>query len=86
MGEDAGLGLLLRWHRNKNFTQRRRDAKFFGASLRFGVRFREKALDGIEAIAIAKTPVKISTLEEYINFDDGTDKRCYISSMNPEVR
>ncbi|MEH2250781.1 hypothetical protein [Nostoc sp.] len=24
---------------------------------------------------MTKTPIKISTLEEYINFDDGTDKR-----------
>jgi len=29
----------------------------------------------LEAIAMTKTPIKISTLEEYINFDDGTDKR-----------
>jgi len=48
MGEDGGLGQLLRWHLNKNLTQKRsekyerrfppiitfqdRDAKFFGAS------------------------------------------------------
>ncbi|MEH1888011.1 MAG: hypothetical protein V7K92_00645 [Nostoc sp.] len=24
---------------------------------------------------MTKTPIKISTLDEYINFDDGTDKR-----------
>ncbi|MEH2372925.1 Uma2 family endonuclease [Nostoc sp.] len=24
---------------------------------------------------MTKTPIKINTLEEYINFDDGTDKR-----------
>ena len=27
---------------------------------------------------MTKTPIKISTLEEYINFDDGTDKRYEI--------
>lgn len=47
MGEDGGLGQRLRWHLNKNLTQKRRkDAECFGGSslrdtprMRFGVRF-----------------------------------------------
>ncbi len=43
MAEDGALGLLLRWHLNKKLTQRRTDAEFLRASLRFDVRFREKS-------------------------------------------
>ncbi len=46
--------------------------------MRFGVRLSEKAFDSIEAIAMTKTSIKIDTLEEYVNFDDGTDKRYEI--------